>query len=299
MRKVLVALAIGGVVAGLPGVAAASGVAVVHGFVDAASSGRRLAGVCLRLFTPAPSRPVGGPARTSASGQFQFSGLAPGTYVLATCLTGSSPYAEASATVTAAASGAGGTVTLDLVSGGRVSGIVTSLGGRPVRGLQVFAQPTHVTTVSAFIAPAHTSATGRYMITNLAPGRYFVRTSNEVGPGDPWGYDAASTVPLNVTPGRVAHAPRLAVIALGGIVGTAVSSSTGRPLERTCLRAKDQVIVSSTETTPSGRFRFTALLPGVWTITRCFAAHGSGRGHSPPIVVRVGRGSAAGRVRLP
>lgn len=301
MRKALMALAIGtATLAGLGGVAAGSGPASVHGIVEAAATGTRLAGVCVRLISAGDSRFVGGPVETSASGQFQFSRLAPGSYVISTCLRASSPYAQANVTAVAPATGKGGTATLDLVAGGSVFGTVTSEGGGPAPGLEVLAQPTSGTIQPVeLFAPTRTAATGRYTITNLAPGRYFVEIGDQAGPRDHWGYGASHSVPLVVTAGRMTHAPTLAVIAEGGIVGTAVSSSTGRPLAQACLRAIGPGTAYPATTSPTGHFEFTSLLPGRWTIALCSATAGSSQGHSATIVVRAGRGSAAGRVRLP
>ncbi len=300
MRKALVALGIGSVVlAGLSGVAAGSGPASVTGSVAVASSGAGLAGVCVRLLSTPTRSPLGRPIHTSAAGQFRFTGLLPGSYVVATCLPASSPYAQASAPAQATAQG-GAAVKLSLGIGGKIAGVVVGSTGRPAVRLTVIASPTTgAMQPGQLLAPARTAGNGHYTITNLVPGGYFIEIGAQAGPSDRWGYGPTHSAIVNVGAGAVATAPRLVVEAEGGITGKAVSSSTGRPLGGTCLQATGPGVAYPVTTTRSGHFRITGLLPGRWTISLCFATHGSGKGRSASIVVRPGRGSAAGRLRLP
>ncbi len=300
MRRTLMSLvAAMAIIAATASVATASGGAAVTGTVVVGASGAPVAGACIRLLTSSTRSPLGAARQSSSTGEFQFGGLVPGSYVLATCLPPTSPYAQASMRVSASPTTSSAPVRLTLELGGSLSGTLVSSAGGPARGLEVLASPRGgAAQPGEMFTPPRSLANGRYTVTNLAPGVYVAGIGDETGPGDRWGYTSAQSAPVRVVAGATTAVPPLRVTADGAITGVAVDFSTGRPLAHTCLQAKGPGMSYPATPSATGRFTFTALVPGRWVIATCFATAGVARHVSEPIVVRTGALTSAGSLRL-
>ena len=161
--------------------------ATITGTVTDAGTGAPIAGIDVQVY--APGGGWAGHATTNAAGTYTVADLAAGTYYVRTA--NSFPYLDqlfdnlpcpgGNCTVTTgtgvsvAAGAATANIDFGLTPGGTIAGLVTDAAtGTPLANLavQVYAAG------GGWVATGTTNGAGVYTVTGLAPGTYYVRTSN-------------------------------------------------------------------------------------------------------------------------
>jgi hypothetical protein len=188
----------------------------IHGVVKPPDSPDGIPDVAITLTgaTPVPGGPNTQPTvTTDAQGRFSFSNVAPGRYTLRAQRDGYFPantdptappviQANSSTAVTIAADGADVQVTILLIPGGTISGLVRDGRGRPATGVPIVVLRTgyqdgrKILTSAALGLPSAaraqvTNDRGEYRLFWFPPGEYYVRTDIQDNRAAP-----SSTVPL-------------------------------------------------------------------------------------------------------
>jgi hypothetical protein len=137
--------------------------------------------VCVEA-APVTGSGVASNSQASATGKYELSGLAPGTYqlaVIAGCA-GSAPLSQQPTSVVTVSSGATTVANPVLVSDGSITGTVS--GGSPAAPIAGICAAAYAgASATAPTAVAITGAGGKYEIGFLAPGSYIVKFSSGCG----------------------------------------------------------------------------------------------------------------------
>ncbi len=242
-------------------------------------------------------------ANTASDGQYTISNLAPGHYVVVTCLTTTTLANERAPRVVKVVAGQTARVsTLALPAGYSFSGTVdaaTSAGPVPNACVELFDSTYNYTGT----APTTTNANGVFQLTNVAVGSYLVTTC--LRSTSPFANQtAAVTVQSNVpTPGLALSLPLGG--AISGVVTDAVSAQPLRGIEVVASAQgapHNSDLLLPTYSDAAGRYTITNLAPGPYTISG--GEQGDyAFGHPATATVRVGvtvganlSGSPLGRV---
>ncbi len=161
-------------------------------------------------------------------------------------------------------------------STGGISGLVTG-GGHPLRGICALAYRVG----GGSGRSAETSATGRYRITGLLPGRYQVQFSTEFScgnsgnwlsqwyPGITTPFPAPKAAAIRVRAGKTAGGVDARLRPGGEISGT-VRARAGRPLSRICVDVDGRVpggyLLTELRSGRRGRYVLHSLFPGRYTV---------------------------------
>jgi Carboxypeptidase regulatory-like domain len=161
---------------------------------------------------------------------------------------------------------------------GSLSGTVTGAGGAPLEHIEV-----KVYGAVGYAASVETAANGTYTVAGLTPGKYEVQFVPSGG-----GYylrqyyggksTLAEASPVTVTAGQTTTAVNAALASAGKISGTVTDAASNAPLGHVEVKVYDSSdgYVASAETTSSGEYTVSGLLPGNYEVG--FAAGG---GYAP------------------
>lgn len=257
----------------------------------------RNANVTLKPLLPPPEGDPAAAVRHATSdetGKFAFTQLTPGDYLLSAERPGflrARFRSKDSQTVHLPPGASVIEVAIQMTPLGRISGRVTDDAGDPVSAAQVTAYGFRLIQGRRSWVPTgpptNLDDEGVFRISNLAPGRYYVAASMPFlapRPPDPPPADYVTTffpsatgpdaaVPLIVAAGNEARADiRLRRERVFRVTGTVVDSATGQAPEHPFV-----VRLQSPRSRPGlpelfdwvmqGRFQFTGVLPGLYTIT--------------------------------
>jgi hypothetical protein len=212
-------------------------------------------GDCVGLAAPQNAASIdsfSGGGATGRGGRYRFADLSPGEYQVSfDCLDGR--YADQwfnsqpdSTTAEFVAINPGVTTRLNqkLSLAGGITGTVTSKAGRPIAGICVdVANARNKEIINQGNGGVLTGRRGRYLVGQLAPGRYLVQFSdcqNGVY-GSRWyhgTYREALATPVVVRAGQTTSRINAALTIGGSIAGT-VTGPSGRPANGTCVYAYD------------------------------------------------------------
>jgi EmrB/QacA subfamily drug resistance transporter len=226
---------------------AAPGTAPVHGHVRQ-PDGAGLAGATVTLIDPSGQQAARG--QSGADGEYQVSAPAPGPYTLIAMAAAHQPYASA---VRVGA----GPVEVDVLLPGasRLAGTVRTAGtGDPLAGATV----TLADTRGEVVAARSTDEQGRYLIGDLAPGRYALALSAR-------GHQPQA-LPVTVADGE--QATQDAELRGGAQVrGTArTTAGTAVPDAQVMLLDRDGNVAGLARTDDSGGYSFENLPEGDYTV---------------------------------
>jgi hypothetical protein len=261
-------------------------------------NGRGLAGVC--VVAAAPDGTVVQQVTTPRSGRYRFAGLDPGRYGIGFfpgCVAGSAylpswwpgTAKETSKGMIRTGFGSARThVDQQMVLGGTISGVVRfkNSRGAPIRGICVDATPAGRTAGADYLVA--TNASGRYAITGLPAGRYFLNFApgcdnkgNYLGQN----YPHPVTVRLSRETGGIN-----AYLQPGAIIeGKVTSRSDGAGLKGICVTTADGY--ATTVTGAGGTYAMNQLTPGTVALQffNC-SAKGNFAPQSYPHSIKVGPG---------
>jgi hypothetical protein len=172
--------------------------------------------------------------------------------------------------VTVAADGSAPNIDGELLPTGSVSGIVTGLGGAPVKGACVDAVAPGQVTVSS----TQTSSTGAYSITGLDPGSYHVLVAGCTGGADyvstwyPNATQASDAKWVTITSGA-ATANINVPLTIGGSISGVVTTTTGVAPGTTCVdvfRGSSMVGYAFMGTPGVDSYTVAPLAPGAYQV---------------------------------
>jgi hypothetical protein len=221
------------------------GTGTLTGTVSDGSTGAALSGVNVAYSGTGPAGPVSGTATTNASGQYTVSGIAVTSYTVTASLAN---YATQSATVTV---GGGKTAIQNFAlqsNPGAVSGTVSDAGtAQPIGGALISDSVSGLT--------ATTSSTGQYTLANLAEGSHSLSVTAS-------GYVSQSKT-VSVAAGSTTNQNFTLSLAPGGITGTISNAGNNQPIGGATV--SDGAISTTTDAT--GRYTFSGVPPGTYTVT--------------------------------
>jgi hypothetical protein len=238
--------------AAAPAAALAAEAGAIAGTVTAAETAAPLSGIRVCVYAASATTPVGCQA-TSASGEYEASGLAPGQYevefsspdesglnYLTQFYKGAADRAAAEKVTVEGGVAAG--VDAALMPGGRVAGHVTEAEGKPVSALRVCALAA---ATGASVRCVSTDEAGDYTIVALPTGDYEIEFSP--GGGSQYVkqfYDGAAArqfaTPVHVEAGAPAPSQANATLQRGGSIGgTVTSAASKKPLAGVLVCAAD------------------------------------------------------------
>ena len=236
--------------------------------------------ICVQFFGPAPSG-NGVMAQANEFGQYEYAGLAAGSYKLlfAPCISGnyrSEWYDEAAnfnaATPVNVVDGQTTTINEKLAPGGTISGTVTR-DGAPIQGVCVGAHTPDGNQANVI----QTDANGDYTLPGLADGTYRVRFSRDCNSASPnivtefWNDkpDFASATPVVVSLTASPTGIDADVEAGGGIAGTVTEQTGGAPVNNFCARAQEldgDFVGGTANTDAAGDYEIKGLPPGDYKV---------------------------------
>ncbi len=212
---------------------------------------------------------------TDGGGRFAFRGLAAGSYFLHTYnyegLT-DEYYDDAQSqklAVPAVVTQGQETVLKDiaLAPGCSISGTITrESDGVPIQNTSVYAYDASY----SFVRSTSTNSSGRFSLTGLAPGQYYLRAYNS---GGSYGYvstwyinatQSASAIPILLDPGARLKDIDFSMIAGGAISGQVKRESDGTGIQTVSVYAYDKNgnFVNGATTAADGRYQIKSLPPG-------------------------------------
>ena len=262
----------------LAGRAHAQSTGRITGSVQAAGTGTRLAGVTVLLSTAAVAQVAS--ATTDATGAYALTGLASGTYYLATrnslgyidelyhgrpCPTDDCVMPTGTGVSVANGATTSG-IDFGLVKGGTITGTVTdATTNAALAGVSVPAYDA----IGRYVATAMTTSAGTYTLNSLVPGTYYLNTRNLIGYPNQVYVDTlykdkpcsafcpvlagtGVTVTAGVTTGQI----DFALPKSGAIAGKVTEAATKRPLSGVSIYAYDAggSVMGSTQTDASGGY---------------------------------------------
>ncbi len=255
------------------------------GVLTSASGTPVQSGDCIGLAAPLNTAglfPFSDGGTTSHGGHYRFPDLSPGEYQVSfDCDTGR--YANQwfnsqpdSTTAEFLSISAGVTTRLNqkLSLAGSIAGAVTTRAGRPIPNICInVANARNKQIISQVNEFAATNPRGRYLVGQLAPGRYLVQFSACLygGYGSQWyhgRYREASGTPVAVRAGKTTSRINEVLPAGGAISGT-VTGPSGRPANGTCVEAYDQASQSYgiAGTNKAGRYTIQDLSNGRYAVS--------------------------------
>ncbi len=168
-----------------PGVAPAAGTGQITGTVTAAAGGALLQSVFVYAYTSKTAATYDYVAIdfTGADGKYALTGLADGSYYLrfektdylTSYYNGRASLAEADA-VSVTLGGVTGNINAALVLGGKITGTITAaVGGALLEDVTVYAYTSKTAGTYDYVAYDYTGADGKYALTGLATGTYYLR----------------------------------------------------------------------------------------------------------------------------
>ncbi|WP_129729008.1 carboxypeptidase regulatory-like domain-containing protein, partial [Ectobacillus funiculus] len=190
---------------------------------------------------------------TNGSGDYSFTGIAPGTYTLTFS---KANYATLSIPVTVTSGNITRADTLLTPQPGTITGTVTAAGDGPLANAAV----NLTNTAGVLIAQTTTNASGQYTFSSVSPGHYNVSVIAANFQSSSSGVDVASNG--TVTKNFVLQ-PNPAIVQ-----GT-VTDSGGSPLSGVLIEALNEtgiVIASTTTTNGSGQYMLNNLAPGTYRV---------------------------------
>jgi protocatechuate 3,4-dioxygenase beta subunit len=257
----------------------------ITGTVTASSTGEPIAGMLVSVYTA--NRESAGVGGTDATGAYNVSGLAPGTYSVRTgsssgywnelydnisCHPDCDVTKGAGVVVSPAATTANINFALD--RGGEIAGIVTAAAtGMPLPNVQMLAYAAAGTIGGQTV----TDASGAYSIPFLDPGTYFLRTVNALPYLDevyddrpcPGGScSVTSGTPVNVTINGITSGINFSLAVDGSITGTVTHGVAGAPLPAVLVTvfSASGTWAGSSSTNASGIYTIAGLPTGTWYV---------------------------------
>ncbi|WP_342045359.1 carboxypeptidase regulatory-like domain-containing protein, partial [Bacillus sp. OTU530] len=189
---------------------------------------------------------------TNGSGDYSFTGIAPGTYTLTFS---KANYATLSIPVTVTSGNITRADTLLTPQPGTITGTVTAAGDGPLANATV----NLTNTAGVLIAQTTTNASGQYTFSSVSPGHYNVSVIAANFQSSSSGVDVASNG--TVTKNFVLQ-PNPAIVQ-----GT-VTDSGGSPLSGVLVEALNEtgIVIASTTTNGSGQYMLNNLAPGTYRV---------------------------------
>jgi alpha-tubulin suppressor-like RCC1 family protein/uncharacterized surface anchored protein len=260
----------------------------VTGTVTNAVTGAPIANVTVTIYRADGTS--AGSATTNASGVYTRSGLVPDTYYARTsnsagyvdeqymdqaCPAAACPPPLTATPVTVANGATTSGIDFALTPAGSISGTVTDAGsGAPLSGVTV----TIYSAAGTSIGSATTNPSGAFTRTGLAPGTYYVRTSNSLGYIDELYSDLpcpvgtcppfAAGASVAVTAGTATSDISFALALGGTVTGSVTDATSGAPLANvsvTVYTASGSNAGSAT-TNASGVYSKTGLVTGTYFV---------------------------------
>ena len=211
---------------------------------------------------------------TDASGNYTVTGLATGSYYLATsnssglideCYNNSNSLGSATAVSVSVNSITTG-INIALADPGSITGRVTrNTDGTGISGVGVIAGNSY----SDYVSSTTTDESGNYTITGLAADNYSVRTTNSSGFIDEY-YDnttsKSSATAVNITAGNTTAGINFGLAALGSITGRLTNDSDGTGISGVYVNANGPSGSSSSLTDASGNYTISRLQAGRYVL---------------------------------
>lgn len=261
----------------------------IEGRITNAAGGAGLAGVTLRAYNTAGN--LVAVSGSNPDGDYRLDGLPSGDYFVTTdnvlgfqdevwdnlsCEPFCNPVSGTAITVSGTATTAGRNFALD--QSVSVSGAVMDGGSAANVTVEIYGQ------IGNLLGTTVTNAGGNYAFTNLAPGRFFVRTRNATGRTDDLYWDIANPEntsptkpdcvglacqvrrgsPINLSAGGSFPAANLVLTAPGRIEGQITNLATTNPLSGITVQLLDTrgAVVGTQVSNASGFYAFSALAAG-------------------------------------
>jgi len=236
------------------------------------ASGNPISGMYVKIYDAPYTGSAKSGVPTDTNGNYTFSGLSPGDYLLEFTAVGH--YIEwydnmpdpASATTVSITAGANTGYDAQLVKAARITGVVTDDLGQPISGVKVF---VYDGPDSIFRSPI-TAADGSYTITAVPPGEYTVYADANFPVTGAYGSEWWDDLPPSsayADVGKIAivdGANAVANFSLNRSVlaGTVTSTDDGLPIEGVVVTVTNNVStqLAQTTTNASGDYSFEAFL---------------------------------------
>lgn len=239
----------------LPGCGGGPTTGTLQGTVTDATTSAAISGVTVTI--------VGGASTTTnASGFYQFTSVAPGTYNVTAAKTGYNTGTNSSVTVTAGATTTSNfALTATAPTTGTLQGTVTdATTSAAINGATV-------TIIGG--ASTTTNASGFYQFTNVTPGTYNITAAKA-------GYNTGTNTGVSVTAGNTTtsnFALTAAPPTTGTLQGTVTDASTSAAINGATVTI---VGGASTTTNASGFYQFTNVAAGTYSVTAAKTGYGTG-----------------------
>jgi len=248
------------------------------------TTGQPVKADCVGLVAPHDSLDPGsfsGGGSSTRDGRYRLQNLTPGEYQVSfDCDAGR--YADQwfhsqpdSTTAEYLAINPGVTTTLNqkLSVAGSIAGVVTDKAGRPIPNICISVASARNGQIINPINGGPLTDHGRYLVGQLAPGRYrvqFVDCGNGIY-GSQWyhgKYNESFATPVTVRAGQKTTGID-AVLAIGGTISGKVTGPSGKPADGTCVEAYDRASQSfvPTSTNKAGRYTLDGLSNGRYSVS--------------------------------
>ena len=236
---------------------------------------------------------------TNSGGQYTFSSVPLGSYVVRGGETGYIGATSATFTV-GAGNNSAPTLALTKIVYASITGTIIDTNGNPVPNARVYAVSTPTSSTS--VASVTTNASGQYTIPSLPIGTYAIHAYAA-------GYREGATPPFTVNQGANT-APTLQ-LAIAGIVAGTVTDGNGVPLANASVAivpsAAGASAIATITTNSSGQYTFSSVPPGTYMVrggetgyvsatSAAFTVSGGNNGAPTLALTRIVYGSLTGTI---